>query len=91
METKVLNYRIIIEPEEYPNGKKVFNAYCPTLGVTDYGDSVEEVIKSIENGILLAIESLAKEKKEIPMDHLNEQIVTSAKVQLPQNIKATFV
>lgn len=37
METKVLNYRIIIEPEKYPDGSQGYNAYCPSLGVADYG------------------------------------------------------
>jgi len=54
METKVLNYRVIIEPECYPDGGKVYNAHCPTLGIADYGDSVEEVLESIKEGILLA-------------------------------------
>jgi predicted RNase H-like HicB family nuclease len=58
MQTQVLNYRVIIEPEEYPNGDKVYNAYCPTLAVSDYGDSVEEVMESIKDGISLAIECL---------------------------------
>jgi len=57
MEKHVLNYRVIIEPEKM--GKKtVYNAYCPTLGVADYGDSVEDVLKSIKDGIKLAIECL---------------------------------
>lgn len=45
MQTKVLNYRVIIEPETYPDGSKVYNAYCPTLGIADYGNSVEEVLE----------------------------------------------
>jgi predicted RNase H-like HicB family nuclease len=80
METRVLNYRIIIEPEEYPDGTKVYNAYCPTLGVADYGDTIEEVLASIKNGIELAIKSLASEKQDIPLDNIEEQIVTSTKV-----------
>lgn len=91
MQAKVLNYRVIIEPENYPNGDKVYNAYCPTLGVADYGDTVEEVLESIKDGILLAIESLQKEGKEIPTDNLEEQIVTAAKVKLPSKLKAHFV
>ena len=83
MQTKVLNYRVIIEPENYPDGSRVFNAYCPTLGVTDYGNSVEEVLESIKDGISLAVESLAKEKADIPSDDLNSQIVTSAQIKLP--------
>ena len=55
METQVLSYRIIIEPEK--QGKKtVYNAFCPTLGVADYGNSVDEVLQSIKDGIELAIE-----------------------------------
>jgi len=58
MDAKVLDYRIIIEPEKYEDGSVVYVAYCPTLGISDYGDSVEEVIKSIKDGIKLAVESL---------------------------------
>lgn len=90
MEKKVLNYRIIIEPENYPDGTKVYAAYCPTLGISDYGDSIEDVLKSIKDGIELAIESLAKHKKEIPIDDVEDQIITSAKVNLPLNLKISF-
>lgn len=45
-------------------GKKtVYNAYCPTLNVADYGDSIEEVLESIKDGIQLAIECLLEEYK----------------------------
>ena len=48
METKTLNYRIIIEPDIYPDTKKqCFNAYCPTLGLADYGKTVEDALKNI--------------------------------------------
>lgn len=90
MQAKILNYRVIIEPETYPTGERVYNAYCPTLGVADYGGTVEEVLESIKDGILLAVESLLKEGKEIPTDNLEEQIVTSAKIQLPPKVKAHF-
>ena len=62
METQIANYRIIIEPE-LQNGNKVYNTYCPTLDVADYGDSIEEVLKSIHDGVALAIESLVEESK----------------------------
>ncbi len=80
METKVLNYRIIIEPEKYPDGSQVYNAFCPSLGVADYGDSIEEVLESIKNGIKLALEHLTSQKKEIPVDELEHQIIASASV-----------
>ncbi len=79
MEKQVLNYRVIIEPEKI--GKKtVFNAYCPTLGIADYGDTIEEVLKSIKDGIELALECLKDEKKEIPQDNIKEQLITTVSI-----------
>lgn len=90
MHAKVLNYRVIIEPENYPDGSKVYNAYCPTLGITDYGDSVESVLGSIKDGIRLAVESMVKEKQEVPVDNLEEQIVTAAKVKVPTKLRISL-
>jgi predicted RNase H-like HicB family nuclease len=91
MEKKLLNYRIIIEKEKYEDGSTVFVAYCPTLSITDYGDTVEEVLASIKDGIELAVETLVKEKKEVPVDHMDDQIITSAKVQISPNVKIEYV
>lgn len=79
MEKQILNYRVIIEPEK-ARGKTVYNAYCPSLGVADYGNSVEEVLKSIKDGIKLAIECLLEEKKEIPQDNIEEQFITTVRI-----------
>lgn len=90
IEKKILNYRIIVEPEKYPNGDTVYNAYCPTLGIADYGDTVDRVLESIKDGIELAIDSMAKDGEEIPVDNIEQQIITSAKVKLPANAKVDF-
>lgn len=83
MEQQILNYRIIIEPEQYEDGSTVYVAYCPTLGISDYGDTVEEVMESIRDGITLAVEQLSKEKQEIPLDRIEQQIITSAQIVFP--------
>lgn len=89
MQRKVLNYRIIIEPEKM--GKKiVYNAYCPTLGVADYGDSIDEVLKSIKDGIELALECLTEEGKELPVDNIQFQTVTTTEVKIPSGAKVSF-
>lgn len=89
MQKQVLNYRIIIEPEK--QGKKiVYNAYCPTLNVADYGDSIDEVLKSIKDGIELALECLAEEGKEIPIDNIKDQTVTTTEVNIPTGAKVAF-
>ena len=86
MQTKILDYRIIIESEK--QGKKtVYNAYCPTLSVADYGDSIDEVLESIKDGIELAIESLAQEGKSIPVDKPESRFVATAQVKAPVGAK----
>ena len=91
MQKNVLNYRIIIEKEKYEDGSTVYVAYCPTLGISDYGDTIEEVLASIKEGIELAVESLAKAKKDVPIDHIEDQIITSAMIKLPPSLKISIV
>lgn len=67
--------------------KIVYNAACPTLGVYDYGDSIDEVLKSIKDGIELAIEYLRDEGQEVPVDNIEEGAVLTAKVTAPADIK----
>ena len=85
MEAQVANYRIIIEPE-IVKGKKVYNAYCPTLSVADYGDSIEGVLESIHGGIELAIESLIEDGEEVPVDNIKDQMITSTEAKIPQKV-----
>jgi len=52
MKKKVLNYRVIIEPEKYEDGSTVYVAYSPTLGISDYGGynvdiTVEQLIEAL--------------------------------------------
>ncbi|HBL52326.1 MAG: hypothetical protein A3D24_04215 [Candidatus Blackburnbacteria bacterium RIFCSPHIGHO2_02_FULL_39_13] len=90
MQARVLNYRIIVEPEKM--GKKtVYNAYCPVLGVADYGDSIDEVLESINDGIELALESLVKEGKEVPIENTELQMVTTAQVKVPAGAKLGYL
>lgn len=90
MEKNVLNYRIIIEKEKYENGATVYVAYCPSLGISDYGDTIEDVLASIKDGVELAVKSLAKEGKDVPVDHVEEQFITSTKINIPAGVKISF-
>ena len=82
METKIANYRIIIEPE-IQNGRKVYNAYCPTLQIADYGDTIEQALESIKEGIELALESLVEAGEELPVDNLTDQVIASIPAKIP--------
>ena len=81
MQTRVLNYRIIVEPEK--QGKKtVYNAYCPTLGLADYGDSIDQAIKNIKALIKFHIESLLERRLDVPQEDVSEEIITSTTVSI---------
>lgn len=89
MQTQVLTYRIIVEPEK--QGKKtVYNAYCPTLDVADYGNSIDEVLESIKDGIGLALDHLVKQGKQVPVDTTEKGMIATAQVNAPAGAKLSF-
>ncbi len=78
METKVLNYRITIEPDTRIGTKEAgYVAYCQTLGLADGGDTIEEAIKNIKKLITFHIECLAKEGQAVPVDSEEEMVLTT--------------
>lgn len=81
MQKQVLNYRIIIEPEKM--GKEMaYNAYCPTLGLADYGYSIDEAVKNIRSLIKFHIECLLEDDQEVPRENTDEELITSTKVSI---------
>lgn len=56
MNTTALNYRIVIEKEKQNRGH-VYVAYAPSLGISDFGKSIEEATINIEKAIKLYVES----------------------------------
>lgn len=81
MQKQVLNYRIIIEPEKMGR-KVVYNAYCDTLGLADYGDSIEEAIKNIKSLIKFHIKCLLEDGLEVPKEDAEKELITSTKVSI---------
>ncbi len=88
MQTTILNYRIVIEPDQYTGtNKPCYTAYCPTLGVADGGDTIEEAIKNVQGAIEAYVESLVEDRLPVPVDNLDRDIVTSTKVQIRGNVQ----
>jgi len=84
MQTSILNYRIIIEPDEYTGtNKPCFSAYCPTLGVSDGGDTIEEALKNVRGAIEAYVNSLIDDKKPVPVDKPEHDIITTTQIQIP--------
>lgn len=81
MQTKILNYRIVIEPDkETGTGKAVYAAYCPRLGVADDGKTIEEALANIRGAIEAYVESLIADKLPVPVDRPESDIMTTAQI-----------
>jgi len=67
MKTTLLNYSVIIEPDaETGTNKPVFSAYCPALGIADYGNTIDQALKRIKKTIEFHLECLQQEGEPIP-------------------------
>lgn len=75
MEKKVLNYRVIIDKEG-----SSYNAYCPKLGLADYGKTIDQAIERLTNLIKFHIESLAAIGEKIPLENGTTTVITSIAV-----------
>ena len=89
METKVLNYRIIVTPEKQGR-KTVYNALSPTLGVADWGNSIDQALTHIQEAIECHLESLAKHNVPIPLEESSDFMVATTTVSLPKQYSPTF-
>ena len=88
MRTKVLNYRIIVSPDtQTGTGKAGFTALCPTLGVADDGDTIEEALENVKGAIQAYIDSLVGNKKPVPVDQPQLDIVTTTQVTAPLSLR----
>jgi|GEM_PF-354919 predicted RNase H-like HicB family nuclease len=81
MQTQVLNYRIIVSPDKQTGtGKPGFVAQCPTLGIADDGDTVEEALANVKQAIQVFVDSLVEDKEPVPVDLTEQDIVTTTQV-----------
>lgn len=87
----ILDYRVILRPDKRLGSKKsCYVAFCPTLGVVDDGDTPQEAIDNIQGTIAFHIECLQKERKEIPVDRPNEELVTNTQVPFSPTLYTRF-
>lgn len=88
MQTTVLNYRIVVEPDQYTGtNKPCYTAYCPTLGVADGGDTIEQALQNVQGAIEAYVESLVDDGLPVPVDNVDQSLVASAKIEVQGNIQ----
>ena len=91
-EKKVLNYRVFIEKETYDDGTPVFVSFVPALGISDYGPTLEDSLKSTEKMIRFHLECLVEESGAIPApDESTGCFVTTSRVEILPKKSFVFV
>lgn len=85
MEKKVLNYRIIIEPDErFGTNESCYTAYVPALGIATDADTIEEAVVNAEDAIETYLDFLLDEGEEVPSGDAKSYFVTTATVEVPK-------
>ena len=85
MKTAILKYNVFIRKEG-----KYFVAYTPTLGISDYGKTVNLAKKHIQDAIVCHIEGLIKTKSELPTPDTEEFYISQVAIPITKNFKFAF-
>ncbi len=85
MKTTVLSYTVMIRREG-----KDFVAYVPTLGISDFGTSVDTAKKNVQAAIACHVEGLGKTGTAVPPPDADEYYLSQARVPAPPGIRFAF-
>lgn len=85
MKTTVLRYNVLIKKEG-----KAFVAYVPTLGISDFGKTIDEAQKHVKGAIACHIEGLIKTHTEVPAPDNQEFYISQTEISLPKGVKLAF-
>lgn len=84
MQQKIANYTVVIERQRRLGTNKIYYmAYVPILGIATDAYTIEEVEKEIKSLMEFHLESLVKEKEDIPLE-TEETFITKSQVNLPK-------
>ncbi len=75
MKKTILSYNVIIKKEG-----KDFIAYVPTLGISDFGKTLESAQKNVTKAISCHIEGLKKASEEIPTEDSSNYYMSQVSV-----------
>ncbi|PIU37018.1 hypothetical protein COT02_03025 [Candidatus Roizmanbacteria bacterium CG07_land_8_20_14_0_80_34_15] len=67
---------------------KYFVAYVPTLGISDFGRTVDDARKNVEAAISVHIEGLIKTDSEVPAQDSSDFYISQYQVNVPANLKS---
>lgn len=84
MAPKKINYNIIIEPDQRTGNKKpCFTAYCPSFGLADDGDTIEEAMENIKKLIRFHLECLLEEGEKLNLKYNGKAMFATVQIPVP--------
>ncbi|KKU03205.1 MAG: hypothetical protein UX99_C0003G0044 [Candidatus Amesbacteria bacterium GW2011_GWB1_47_26] len=85
MQTNVLKYNVIIRKEG-----RYFVAYAPTLGISDFGATVDFAKRHVHKAIACHIEGLIKTSSEVPRPDTGEFYLSQTEVTVSRAPKFAY-
>lgn len=85
MKTTVLRYNVLIKKEG-----KYFIAYVPTLGISDFGKTVDQAKTHVKQAIECHIEGLVKTDSEIPAPDSQDFYISQTEITLHKGVKLAY-
>ncbi len=62
-------FRVVIEEDQFEDGRKAYHAWCPALGgCHTWGHTEEEALANVREAIELYVEDLLDAGEPIPLD-----------------------
>lgn len=85
MKTSILKYNVIIQKQ----GKN-YVADVPTLGISDFGKTIEEAKKNVQEAIECHIEGMVKTNSEVPSPDNMEFFVMQSQISINNTFPFKF-
>ena len=74
-------FEVVIEEDEFEDGRPGFSAHCPSLeGAYTWGNTKEEALQNIREAVKLIVNELLKEGKPIPPEAVILEVESPAVV-----------
>lgn len=74
---KTYIFKVVIEEDSFPDGKKAYSAYCPALkGCNTWGYTPEEALANIKEAVEGHVECLIEHGEPIPADEIENEVIS---------------
>lgn len=85
MKTTILRYQVLIKKEG-----KHYVAYVPSLGISDFGKSVDEARSHVQGAIECHVEGLIKTGSEVPPADTQDIYISQSEIATRAPIKFAY-